>query len=152
MPERQGIKLPGREAVPSDTNSNRITEAAGISPEACEAMASRFEEIADTAGGEVIARFILDDAAAQIRALRSALTAAQHARDGLNAACGQWKEAFDAKDAALQQARSALTARDDALASIRVFAQDCIENSHDRGHIGNLYSIRDLCDSKGETK
>ena len=45
----------------------------------------------------------------------------------------------------------ALTARDEALACIRVFAQDCIENGHfDRGALGNLYSIRDLCDSKGE--
>jgi hypothetical protein len=48
--------------------------------------------------------------------------------------------------------RSALTARDEALASIRVFAQDCIENGHDRGQLANLYAIRDLCDSKGETK
>lgn len=52
----------------------------------------------------------------------------------------------------LRELSRSLTARDDALASIRVFAQDCIENSHDRGHLGNLYSIRDLCDSKGETK
>ena len=51
----------------------------------------------------------------------------------------------------LQELRSALTARDEALACIRVFAQDCIENGHfDRGALGNLYSIRDLCDSKGE--
>jgi len=40
-----------------------------------------------------------------------------------------------------------LTARDEALASIRVFAQDCIENGYfDKGSLGNLYSIRDLCD------
>jgi hypothetical protein len=52
----------------------------------------------------------------------------------------------------IHELESSLTARDDALASIRVFAQDCIENGHDRGHLGNLYSIRDLCDSKGEAK
>jgi len=51
------------------------------------------------------------------------------------------------------QLRSSLTARDEALASIRVFAQDCIENGYfDKGALGNLYSIRDLCDSKGEAK
>lgn len=51
------------------------------------------------------------------------------------------------------KAETSLTARDDALASIRVFAQDCIERGYfDKGALGNLYSIRDLCDSKGEEK
>lgn len=54
---------------------------------------------------------------------------------------------------ALEEARSSATARDEALASIRVFAQDCIENGYfDKGALGNLYSIRDLCDSEGEKK
>ncbi len=35
---------------------------------------------------------------------------------------------------------------DEALESIRVFAQDCIENSLDRVSLGNLFAIRDLCD------
>lgn len=35
----------------------------------------------------------------------------------------------------------------EALQSIRVFAQDCIETGHDRGALGNLYAIRDLCDA-----
>ncbi len=58
-------------------------------------------------------------------------------------------------DAMLRALRTALTARDDALASIRVFTQDCIENGYfDKGALGNLYAIRDLCDriAKGETK
>jgi hypothetical protein len=74
-------------------------------------------------------------------------------------AMAQWCEGANGKmpgtlrpSAMLRELSLALTARDDALASIRVFAQDCIENSHDRDHIGNLYGIRDLCDSKGETK
>lgn len=65
-----------------------------------------------------------------------------------------WRDTlpWDTRDM-LRELRSALTARDDALASIRVFAQDCIENGYfDKGALGNLYSIRDLCDSKGETK
>lgn len=53
----------------------------------------------------------------------------------------------------IERLTDALTARDEALASIRVFAQDCIENGYfDKGALGNLYGIRDLCDSKGETK
>lgn len=53
----------------------------------------------------------------------------------------------------IERLTDALTARDEALASIRVFAQDCIENGYfDKGALGNLYSIRDLCDSKGEAK
>jgi thioesterase domain-containing protein len=55
-------------------SADRITEAVDISPEACEVTALRFEECAETPG-ESLARFVLDDAAAQIRALRSALTA-----------------------------------------------------------------------------
>ena len=48
--------------------------------------------------------------------------------------------------------RIALTARDDALVSIRVLVQDCIENGYFDGSLHNLYTIRDLCDSRGKTK
>lgn len=46
------------------------------------------------------------------------------------------------RDAAQQR----IAAMRDAFAMIRLFAQDGIENGHDRTQIGNQYAIRDLCD------
>ena len=39
-----------------------------------------------------------------------------------------------------------LQAAREALESIRIFARDCIDTGHDRGALGNLYAIVDLCD------
>jgi hypothetical protein len=47
---------------------------------------------------------------------------------------------------ALAAAQQRIAAMREAFAMIRRFAQDGIENGHDRAQIGNQYAIRDLCD------
>lgn len=91
-----------------------MTTPLDISPEAV-------EELVGLQDGNNLALTI-----GTLRALRTALTAVQHAYDDLNVACGQWKEAFDAKDAALQQARTALTASEKRVEAANKLWRICV--------------------------
>jgi hypothetical protein len=82
----------------------------------------------------------------QLREMDAALKTLRYAAAGITERTEMPSQQAAALLASLASAEAVNADLREMLASIRVFAQDCIENGHDRGQLGNLYAIRDLCD------
>ena len=73
-----------------------------------------------------------------LRQVAKEIAAAGH--NGWGNTCTDAADAFEALE-------RKCAAQREALESIRIFARDCIDTGHDKGALGNLYAITDLCDA-----
>ena len=90
---------------------------------------------------------LIEQQAAEIERLATELAAANEMKNAAHAKVDDFAARYVREAKECNALRVRLADAVEAMRGIRILVQDCIENSHDRGALGNLYAARDSIDA-----